>query len=501
MKRLLFFVACFSAFFLLSSCEDDRFDFSELDSVIMSGQWNVPLGTKDLSFEMFLEQLAENEYVSFDSVGNLQLSYSYLMDTVVMGSDFMGLNTIHSDVTASLENPYPYVLEEPIQDTLHVEQPLTLESDFVFLKSAKIRSGSFAIFVETDVERVSKIIVRSPNLFDANNHPVQSELVLGDNVFDVSGFHIVSPEGNTITLIYDICYEAFDYTGPNFVFNGVIDVQDLKIQEVSGYVTDFVTHFRVDTTFEMPVDQIEGDITFADARLTISDRNSFQMSAVLRVDTAMLFGDNVAPWNIFPEYPVMAQIHYTPHYEPLFSQNFVLNLNSEFNSVLLAGDVVLNPSGEEVTISDTATIGLFAEAVVPIVFNIPDVTYEDTLDIDVSGIEAPELITEVLLHVDFESQLPFNFKAQMLTLEGGVATDSLFVTPPEIKGSFDGVSVPTQTRVLITHERLNHVMSADGLLLRLGVNTENYNVSLNLEDMLRVTLRADIHYDGDLTDL
>ena len=107
MKRLLLFVVCFSVFLLLGSCDENRFDFSELESVNMTGQWNIPLGTKDLSFEMFLDQLAENEYVSFDSMGNLQLSYSYLMDTVVIGSDFMAFNAIHSDVTASLENPYP----------------------------------------------------------------------------------------------------------------------------------------------------------------------------------------------------------------------------------------------------------------------------------------------------------------------------------------------------------------------------------------------------------
>lgn len=498
----MYIIASILAFSLISSCDDERFDFSEFEGVNVSGQWNVPIGTKNLSFEMFLDQLTENGLVSFDSAGNLLLSYSFLKDTLVMGSDFMSFSDVQSDVNAVVENPYPYLLEEPIDDTLHVEQPLNFESEYLLLHSGKIRSGSFVLTYDTDVERISKVIVRSPNLFEANGEPVVRTLVEGENLIDVSGLQLVSTEGNAITLVYDICYQAYDYTGPDFVFNGVINVRDLKIQELSGYITGFSSHFRIDTSFIMPmIDQIDGNITFADASLTISNRNSFLLSAIMRVDTACLYGEDLAPTNIFPEYPVYAEIAYTPHYVPFFSQNLVFNLNWEFNSILVSGDLVLNPDGGMVTITDTATLGVFAEAVMPIEITIPDVTYEDTLDIDVSGIEAPELITEVVLHVDFESELPFNFKAQMLTMEDGVATDSLFVTPPVINGSFDGTPAITHADVSVTHDRLNNVMNADGLLLRLGVNTENYNVTLNIEDMLRVTLRADVHYDGDISNL
>ena len=498
--RLLVLAAVFvSAVVMMNSCNDDRFDFSEFESVNAEGQWNVPIGTKTLSFEMFLNQLAENDYVSFDSEGNLQLSYSFLMDTVVRGADFMSFENVQSVATAVLDNPHPYALDAPMNDTLHVEQQIDLASDFISLKSATIRTGIFSISVETDVERIDKIIVRSPNMFESDGSPASRVLVLGENDIDVSGLRIVNPDGNVLNVVYDICYQAYEYTGPSFAFDGVIDVRDLKIQELRGSLNDFSTHFRVDTTFDMPIDQIEGDITFTEASLTLNNRNSFSMSARLSLDTAMFYGDQIAPMNIFSDYPVVADIHYAPHYVPMFSQSFPLNINTDFNSVLISGDLFLNPDGVEVVICDTATMGVSVEALLPIIFNIPDVTYEDTLDLQISEINAPELITEVLLHVDFDSELPFNFTAQMLTLEEGVATDSLFANQPNIRGSFDGTHAITQTEVSITNERLNHLINADGLLLRLGVSTENYNVTLNLEDMLSVTLRADIQYDSDLS--
>ena len=187
------------------------------------------------------------------------------------------------------------------------------------------------------------------------------------------------------------------------------------------------------------------------------------------------------------------------HY--FFSQNFDLDLNSDFHSFLVSGECVFNPAEEMVTLCDTATIGLNIDGVLPISFKIPEVTYEDTLDLDVSGISAPELIKEVLLHADFASELPFNFKAQLLTMEDGVTTDSLFVTPPIIQGSFDGGRAITNTEIPITHQKLDHLMNANHMLLRLGVDTEQNQVTLNLKDKLSLTLRADVVYDGDITDL
>jgi hypothetical protein len=44
-------------------------------------------------------------------------------------------------------------------------------------------------------------------------------------------------------------------------------------------------------------------------------------------------------------------------------------------------------------------------------------------------------------------------------------------------------------------------MNANHMLLRLGVDTEQNQVNLNLKDKLSLTLRADVVYDGDITDL
>ena len=54
---------------------------------------------------------------------------------------------------------------------------------------------------------------------------------------------------------------------------------------------------------------------------------------------------------------------------------------------------------------------------------------------------------------------------------------------------------------MVTHDLLSHVMQSDKLYLKLGVDTDGNDVQLNLDDKLKVTLKADVLYDGNVNDL
>lgn len=502
MKRIVL-LGCLIAVILMGSCNKKKFDYSQLESVHSEGQWKIPIGEISLTLESVLNQWAENDLVSADENGDLQISYRYAMDTVVIGSDFMTFGDFTNSVSMVLDNPYPYELEEPIDDVIHVEQVVSLDSDVLRLLSAKVRSGQFGFLMESTLGRIQKIIVKSPNIINVDGTLFERELLLdGVTLVDMAGVSLDAHEVNTLYFYYDIYYQAYDYTDPHISFDGTIDIRDLKIQELSGWLGPYPYSFRVDTSFTLPFANVDGAMEFADSRLTLSDRNTFNMTVDLRIDTAMVYGDDGALFNIFDSYPLNYSVDYTPYYTTFLDEHLNIDLNSDFNSILVSGELTLNPEGygHEVTLTDTATIGFVAEGVLPIKLNIPDVTYNDTVDVNISDVEAPEIIKEVLLYLTFESEIPLNLMAQLYTTdeETGRVTDSLFVQPKEIKGSFDGTSKTTELTAYITNELLNHLLNTKHLVMRFNVNTEEQEVVLNMEDKIHLSLKADVFYDGDV---
>lgn len=508
MKKLVLYTAVFSAFMLLFSCNMDRFDFSELNSVQAQGQWSLPIGSFDVSIETVFTQLSENDMVTYDDEGTIMLTYRYTMDTVVTGMDFMRYDDMTFPVSSCLENPYPYQLDEPVYDVMYVDQNLALDSDAFRIISAIIRSGKFSFTISHTTGNIQQVFVKSPNIIEADGTPFEREIDFhGTTDVDMAGLQFVSVEGNSLNLTYAIHYIAYDYTEPNFTFEGGIEVNGLRIKEMSAWINSFTAPYRVDSAFELPMANVQGELNFVDARLVLSDRNTFNLNGRLHIDTAMLYGDNVAPSNLFDEYPFDIDIHYTDHYIPFFNHHLNVDIRTDYTSLLVSGEFILNPdlAGQShddiVTLCDTSTIGLMAEGFLPIKFNTAGVHYKDTVDLNVDGVEAPELITEVLLHITFNSQLPFNLTAQMLTMETatGTLTDSLFSTLPTIQGSFDGEEVLTEVELPVTRELFSHLMSADKLILRLLIDTEYHDVALNLDDKIGVTIKADVFYDGEIS--
>lgn len=493
------------AFFTVS-CNEDRFDFSELESVETNGHWSLPVGTLSITIEQVLNQLGENDVISYDESGDIMVSYRYAWDTVVIGTDFMSYDSIHNEVKFMTENPYPYVLDEPVEGVLHFEDSVHLESDVVLLQSAKIRSGHLSFQLTDYTGDVREYIIGSNNILNANGLPFRRSIDLNhENVVDLAGYRFETGGENVLYFFYEIHYVAYDYVGPEFVFTGNLDINDLKIQELSGYVNNYVTPYGIDTSFQLPVENVEGAIDFTGANLKILQHNSFGLPCRLQIDTAELYGEGVEPYLIFDaeSYPLHLDVDYSLSYIELMDEEVHLGLSTNHNRARASGALVLNPEGTPVlvTLSDTATMGIAAEINVPLKFNISDVSYNDTVDLDLSEIESPEVLSEVRLTMTFESELPFNMEAQIYTTdpETGAVNDSLLGATQTIQGAFvPNTSARTEVIIALTQDRLNKLLANRHLLVRLGLDTEDNDVSLNVEDGIKITVKMDVIYDGDI---
>lgn len=502
-KNVLLGLALSIAALLTCSCNKNRFDFSQMESVEASGQWKLPIGSARVTLNKVMGQFTQNSMVSYDADGHLQLTYRYAMDTVVKGTTFMRYNDMNFPFSFELDNPTPFVLDEPIEDTLTFDQEIELDSDVMSLKSAKIRSGAFVFSISSDLANIEEIVITSHSVFDADGSPFVHKLMPDDEyVLDLAGVRFYADQDNSLKFHYRVRYMAYDFTAPEVHFDSYIGVRQLCVQELTGSLSSYPTDFVVNEGFNLPLDNVDGELRFVDTRLSILQRNSFQLDALIRIDTAMISGGQAKPTMIFDDYPVSVGVSHSPTYTSAFDKTLNLALNTEYDSVYVSGEFILNPDGfgETITLYDSASLGLAAEGVIPMRFNVPNVVYMDTIDMDMSKINSPEVIKEVILSVAFESELPFNLKAQLYTLDPttGQVTDSLFTNEHFINGSFTDAPVRTETTISVTHKKLTNLMSANKLFMRFGVDTDGKDVYLDLDDALGVTLKADIIYDGNL---
>ena len=491
---------------LAFSCNKNKYDFNHLEAVEGSGQWKLPIGSAYFTLEQVLSQLNDNDLVSSDENGNLLLRYRFAMDPIIQGTDVMSYNDAEYAVSFQTSNPYQYVLETPIDTMVSFDQFVELRSDVAALQSAVIKTGTVYFRMESNIGHFSEIVLRSNDIFDADGRPFERAVEMGEmSEVDLTGIRIETDSANVLRFTYEIHYQMYDLLEPEYRFEAILGMRDFCIGSLSGWLKSYEAPFVLDEPFSLPVNKVVGSLKVIDTRLKIQARNSFDLTARLKVDTAELCGDAVAPSLLLDHYPAIYDIAFTDAMTDLLDEKLMLEVSSDHHRIYASGSFTFNPGGMEnlVTVYDTSSIGVAAEAVVPLQFNIPGVTYLDTIVLNLSGSDYPELIKEVILHIAFDSEIPFNLKAQLFTMDSvtGQVTDSLLASDRFIAGSFDGQPVRTEASISVTHDRLKSLFAANKLIMRFGIDTEDHDVWLNLKDGLGVTLKADLIYDGEITDL
>ena len=144
---------------LLFSCNEDRFDLDNLESIQSSGQWKIPVGSARITLGEVFDQLGENNLIAHDEVGNLQLHYEYIDEEILKGAGFLNLGAQIFDFQIQFENEHHgEIITDPIRDTLCFSQEVKIAMDSVGLKSAIIKSGEMIMRMGTNIGEVSDIV-------------------------------------------------------------------------------------------------------------------------------------------------------------------------------------------------------------------------------------------------------------------------------------------------------------------------------------------------------
>lgn len=511
MKRLLILGTTLALTGLLMfSCNKHRFDLDPDNlSVVGSGQWKLPIGTMHTTIKSVLDQMGENNYISYDSEGNLQVSYQFAMNDLIVGSSFLNLGTMNSNFTTRFANPFPGMPIEPIDTVFKFKQQLNLTGDSTSIETAVIKTGRLTMRLITNLANISEVVFSSPDLIMPDGDTLTVVTSDSDLEIDLAGatFNKHDPftgeADSTFVLHYAIHYQMTGIVDPEYEVTSIICVQNVKLKQLSGYFDSFVYDIAYDSSFKLPMDNLEGQLNLVGARVRIQEKNTFGgLSAKLYVNRAELYGGELPPSLVFDHYPYVLDVNESPTYSNIMSQDLNIGLNTKYNAFRFEASLDLNPNEGEylVHVYDTSTLGMKFNALVPMRFNIPGVYYLDTMDLNMSEISAVEYINEILLTMLIDSEMPFNLDAQFYTLDSqtGRITDSLMVNPIHIGGSFAGKPVHTDAQISVTKERLNHLVQADKLVMRFGIDTDNHDELLNLDDGLTVTLKADVLYGGEI---
>ena len=105
-RKLLLGTALALVAMLMFSCNKNRFDLDHLESVEGSGPWKLPIGSAHVTLQQVFTQLSQNDLVSYDADGNLQVAYRFIMDNIIKGSNFMTLGSYEFDAALALPNGY-----------------------------------------------------------------------------------------------------------------------------------------------------------------------------------------------------------------------------------------------------------------------------------------------------------------------------------------------------------------------------------------------------------
>ena len=492
---------------LMFSCNKNRFDFDQLESVEGSGQWNLPIGSVQVSLKQVLDQLNYNGMINFDADSNLYLTFDYSFDNILSGRNFMSLKAYKFEADLKLQNGLygsGLVIPETGWDTtLHFHQRIEISTDSVSsIELIRIASGGIHVGLESNSFRVDNCLVTSADITSSQwpGGTMHGESEGGQLQLDLAGatFNLTN---DSIVLDYAIECTLFSsaINHPEFVLNATVELKDTEIGEIKGHLVQEYTKLDpVDTTFFLPMN-VSGDIALKNAKLVIKHKNTFGgLNAAARIDTLEFYGEDGVTSPIFPDgfapslFPTGDEFVETVYYPNL-------HINTQHNSFRMSGEAVFNPGGvsNAISIYNNSVIGLGLAVEVPFSFVSEEgVYYLDTFDVDMSQIDVTEFINEVVLHIEFNSKFPFNLNAQLYTFE-----DYMPLLDNDLSiGAWTPGNPPviTSTSVSVTHESLNRLLASKRLILMANLNTGGTTASVNANNSLGLTLKADVKYGGSL---
>ena len=497
-SKLLLVLALFALAFV--SCKKDHYDVSQVHGVAAEGELLLPVASASYTMMGMMQRFQIDSLITFSEDGGMSFTYDYDYLGAVKGSELLHFKDWEYEAHYSIENPYSFVLPEPIDTVFSMSQDVEFVADHIHVVSALMKSGHFEFDLSTNVGSLGQVIITTSDIKDIQGRDFRFvyQPQTGQTGFDMAGLHYQTDEPNTLTFNYEI-HAVIQEIAPEMEFGIRVVASDLSIQEMSGSVDKYESSNRIDTVFKLFPEKLSGSLDIKGARLNLSERNTFDLNARLFVDTALVYGNGIAPYSIFNPMPVDVYLPKNSSNQ-VFSQSLNGKLNAEGGQVMASSlfTVYASEMDELVTVADTCNIDVFIDVDIPFSFSIDDVRYLDTVDMNISEIEMPEMIEKLTIELTFNSTLPLNLGGQFYMYDSqlGQITDTLLADTQLIAASFDGQPITTTLSIDVTEDRVENVMHSDKILMLFKVDTDARDVEIKAYQKLDMFTKARVKYNG-----
>ncbi len=484
---------------LLASCKKSHYDVTNVHGINAQGEVLLPIGSKTLTIMDMMERFQIDSLITCADDGGLSLDYYYESLGVLSGEEILRFKDLHFEEHYSMENPH---LEVPSLDTvLDFERIIEFQAEHIEVFDAKIKSGQFDFTITSNIGVLQRVTLSSPDIMDAagNDFVMDFYPQEGHFGFNLEGLHCHTEIANSLTFSYKLYCTYVATTDPDLYVDFKLDGVDVAFSEMTGYLEPYESRNRLDTTFVLFPHNLSGTLDVRDVMLRVSERNTFGVNARLIVDTALIACEGVSPYSVFDPMPLVVELPARNAFSEVFSQTLSGEIAPKGGEVKTSSLFIVNTSGveDQITVYDSSNLDVRVDVSLPFSFVVNDVHYLDTVNLDLSEIELPDLIEQLTLELTFNSTLPVDLIGQfyLYDSEHDMITDTLVSEGKLIEASFDGRPTYSTLSLDITEERIEKVMHSDRIIMRYVLDTEAHNVKLNADQRLSLFVKAKAKYN------
>jgi hypothetical protein len=155
----------------------------------------------------------------------------------------------------------------------------------------------------------------------------------------------------------------------------------------------------------------------------------------------------------------------------------------------------LLPIGKKIKFYDNSKTEADMTLTVPFDITISSATFADTLAFSLPGLRSLAFLDTVQIRTAFSSSIPTDFNIQLVLYNSLEQKEvgELFMKPVHIKGSYDGLTVPSEINYIsVTKDRLKDLQQADKMILRLSLLTDEKHCPFNIKNAMKARVGAKI---------
>lgn len=495
----------FAVFLLLGvSCKKDHYDVKNVHGIDAEGEVLLPLAYKSFTMMDMMKRFEIDSLIECTEEGNMSFELQYDMDGVLLGDALLRFDDLDYDGHFAFDNPFSDFQIPSFDTVLTFTDTLEFESEVLSVFEAEMKSGRFDFILETNMGNVQRVVIKSPNIFDMMGNEFEYETEMHGNAFgfDIQGLRYSTEEPNNLRFTYELYCNISGTSDPELYTDIKIRAHDLAFREIQGYVICYNSYFGIDTVFSLFPGNLSGMLELDNFRLKFNARNTFPLSACLVVDTALFFSEGLEPYTFLEPLPLWIDMPPKMPYGEVFNQTFTGRIGASGGRILSSIAFAVNPYSvmEVVSVDESCLLDVGIGIEIPIAFRLDDVVYLDTIDMNLSDVEFPEMIEKLTLNLNFNSTLPLSLEGGFYVYDSNTEQiiDTLLAEDQLIAASFDGKPVMTTLNLEVTEKRLQNVLRSNQIIMRYHLDTDAQNVVLKAGQQLQLNAKAKVKYNGSV---